>query len=120
MSHYSELHAIIMQQGKLINKLMAVLPEYPVSTQPNTVAGGVGSLQGSDLVREYFRRGGTKPVLCFFDDISDGNAVTEGDTRYIVGLTPDGRFDTETGFHWICAVACNPNGAVLTASELLG
>lgn len=128
MSNNIDLHGIIMQQSETIAKLSAQLATFVLDERLTRNVDEVQAvcqmpqysehLQGSELVREHFRRGGGE-LLCFVDDTSDDAAISDAHSELITGVGGDGRFKATTGSCWIHAVAVN-DACVLTASELLG
>lgn len=78
------------------------------------------TLTGSDLVREHFRRGGGG-LRCYIDDNSEARALADEEVRTVTGVEVNADFQFETGLsNWRYAVACDDDGAVLTADQLLG
>lgn len=126
MSDIKELHSIIMQQAQTIAKLTDQIVRYvqtgqvPVPQTPLEEAPQYDtSLEGSDLVREHFRRGGGA-LYCFYDDDSDADAIDDACGSVVTTVKADGRFVLTSGNAYSYAVACDRHHKVLTASELLG
>ena len=126
MSDIKELHSIIMQQAQTIAKLtdqlvsyvqtgQVLVPQTPLEEAPQYAI----SLEGSDLVREHFRRGGGA-LYCFYDDESDADAIDDDCGSVVAEVQADGRFVLASGNAYSYAVACDRHHKVLTASELLG
>lgn len=123
MSNNTELHQIIMKQAQVIVQLTEQL-----ATSVGVVAldGTVvpkdydDTLTGSDLVREHFRRGGGS-LKCFIDDSSDFGAIQDAEFRTVTELNTHSNFPFATALSsWMYAVACDDDGNVLTADQLLG
>ena len=121
MSNNTELHQIVMQQAQIIAQLTEQLAASVGVVHPTGAVvpkGYYDTLTGSDLVREYFRRGGDA-LHCYIDDKSDEAALDDGIIRLVTGYDVSrGRFIS--GCTWVCAVACDDDGNVLTADQLLG
>ena len=125
MSDIIELHSIIMQQAQTIAKLTDQIVSYvqtgqvPVQQTPKEEAPQYDtSLEGSDLVREHFRRRGGE-LYCLYDDSSDAVAIDDDCGSVVTKVHSDGRFVIASGNAYSYAVACDRHHKVLTASELL-
>ena len=126
MSNIIELHNIIMQHAQTIATLTDQIVSYvqtgqvPVQQTPKEEAPQYDtSLNGSDLVREHFRRGGGA-LYCFYDEESDADAIKDKCGSVVIRVQSDGRFVLASDNTYSYAVACDRHHKVLTASELLG
>lgn len=123
MSNNTELHQIVMQQAQIIAQLTEQLAASVGVVSPTATVVTKDyddTLTGSDLVREHFRRGGGS-LKCFIDDCSDVKAMRDAEFRTVTELNTHSGFPFATALSsWMCAVACDDDGNVLTEDQLLG
>lgn len=123
MSTNIDLHNIVIQQAQVIAQLTTQLAASVGVVRPATKVARASydpTLTGSDLVREHFRRGGGS-LKCFIDDCSDAKAMQDADFRTVTEFNTHSSFPFVTALaSWMYAVACDEDGAVLTADQLLG
>lgn len=123
MSNNTELHQIVMQQAQIIAQLTEQLAASVGAVSPTgtvVTKDYDDTLTGSALVREHFRRGGGS-LKCFIDDYSDASAIQDAEFRTVTELNLHSVYPFATALaSWMYAVACDEDGAVLTADQLLG